>query len=99
MPNSVKNVFKNNFRIELESEDGITFNNWSSIFQKWITTKNKTTDLDWNSVGVQFTGTADGGFHLAGPDSCKADKMNLKPNEKKLSPNWTSITFWRSFRT
>lgn len=25
--------------------------------------------------------------------------MNLKPNEKKLSPNGTLIAFWRSFNT
>jgi len=46
MPNSMKNVFKNNCGIKLESEDGIAFNNWSAIFQKCITTKNKMTDID-----------------------------------------------------
>lgn len=59
MPNSMKNVFKNNFRIKLDSEDGIAFNNLSSIFQKCITRKNKMTDIDWNSVVVQFKGTSD----------------------------------------
>lgn len=43
---SMKNVLKNSFRIELDSENDIVFNNLGSIFQKYITTKNKMTDID-----------------------------------------------------
>lgn len=59
MPNRMKNVFKNNLRIKLASEDGIAFYNWSSIFQECITRKNKMTDIDWNSVVVEFEGSSD----------------------------------------
>lgn len=55
----MKNVLKNSFRIELDSENDIVFNNLGSIFQKYITTKNKMTDIDWSSVTVQFKGTSD----------------------------------------
>lgn len=59
MPNGLKNVLKNSFRIKLDSENSIAFNNLSSIFQKCITTKNKMTDIDWNGVIAQFKGTSD----------------------------------------
>lgn len=55
----MKNVLKNSLRIELDSENDIVFNNLGSISQKYITTKNKMTDIDWSSVTVQFKGTSD----------------------------------------